>query len=73
MRVSFPASRIWNDLPQDLRKKVLPFIAEVQIRQICEDQEKAKSAYNKFMRETNDHIKNLTESRERYLKEIGDD
>lgn len=64
------ASDLWNKLPQEVRHQARPSTTAMQIRQIRSDQDKAKRAYQKFMGETNDHIKNLERSLADDLKEL---
>lgn len=60
--MSTDVSRQFNQLPYEHRIIASAVIIETQINQIRADQGKATSAHRKFMRETNDHIKNLERS-----------
>lgn len=55
-------SRRFNQLPDEHRIVASMVVIETQINQIKNDPEKAAASYRKFMRETNDHIKNLERS-----------
>lgn len=52
-------SDVYNKLDYETRVIAGAVITETQINQIRIDQNKAKQAYQKFMRETNAHIANL--------------
>jgi hypothetical protein len=56
------ASQMFNDLPYGQRLIVVPVLIEAQILQIRRDQETATVAHRKFMKETNDHLRNLEKS-----------
>lgn len=64
------ASELFNSLPIEIRKQVIPSTIETQINQIRIDQEKVLRAYQKYMRETNDHVNNLELLLEKALKEL---
>lgn len=56
------ASKVFNELPYDTRLILSVVDTEMRINQIRIDQDKAKSAYQKFMRETNEQITNCERS-----------
>jgi hypothetical protein len=60
----------FNAMPYKYRIIASATLIETQIRQIRMDQERAKSAHRKFMRETSDHITNLERSLRERLEEI---
>jgi hypothetical protein len=52
-------SDAYNKLPYETRVIAGAVIMQTQINQIKNDQRKAKNAYQKFMRETNEQLSNL--------------
>lgn len=70
--MSTDVSRRFNLLPYEHRIIAAAVIIETQINQIRADQEKAVSAHRKFMRETNEHVKNLERSLAERLPEQAD-
>jgi len=52
-------SHLWNDLPIDERKRLMPYVVEAQKLHIWQCKQKAIAAHNNHMRELNDWLKNL--------------
>ena len=50
---------LWNDLPKELRLKLMPHMIESHILHIEQCKLKAVSAHKAHMKEWNGHIKNL--------------
>jgi hypothetical protein len=52
-------SDLWNDLPLDERKRLMPHMIESQMRHILNCKQKAISAHKKHMKELDAWLKNL--------------
>ena len=50
---------LWNDLPFDERKRLMPHMIEAQIKHINQCKEKAKASHRAHMSELNSWLKNL--------------
>lgn len=57
---------LWNGLPPDERKRLMPHMIEAQKLHIWQCKQKAIAAHNKHMKELDDWMKNL----DRDLREI---
>ena len=60
-------NHLWNDLPQEERKRLMPHMIESQILYLKQGKEKAKVAHKALMWDFDEHIKNC----ERELKKLG--
>lgn len=49
-------THLWNDLPEDVRKKLAPYLAESQLLHIWQVQQVMKRAHNAAMKEMDDWI-----------------
>ena len=63
-------NHLWNDLPFDERKRLMPHMLESQRLHIWQCQQKAIVAHNSHMKELNEIIKTLTSEIEKYSKEV---
>lgn len=52
-------SRLWNDLPYEERKRLMPYMVESQLRDIWQCKQKAIAAHKKHMKELDDWMGNL--------------
>ena len=52
-------SHLWNDLPCEERKRLMPHIVESQRRHILQCRKKAVDAHKKHMKELDEWVKNL--------------
>ena len=55
-------SHLWNDLPAEERKRLMPHMIESQILHIEQCKQKALRAHKSHMKELNDCINNLRKS-----------
>lgn len=58
-------SHLWNDLPFEERKRLMPHMIEAQRLHILQCKKKAIDAHKKHMRELDDWIANLDRELER--------
>lgn len=52
-------SHLWNDLPFEERKRLIPHMIETQKLHIWQCKQKAKLAHKRHMKELDDWLKNL--------------
>lgn len=55
-------SKLWNDLPLDERKRLVPYMIQTQILHIEQCKIKAVRAHRKLMKDFNDQINNCKNS-----------
>lgn len=53
---------LWNDLPDDERKRLMPHMIQTQKLHIWQCKQKAIAAHKKHMKELDDWMKNLDSS-----------
>lgn len=58
-------SHLWNDLPIDERKRLIPYMIETQKLHIWQCKQKAIAAHKKHMKELDDWLKNLDDELKR--------
>ena len=58
-------SHLWNDLPIDERKRLMPHMVESQKLHIWQCKQKAIAAHKKYMKELDDWLKNLDDELKR--------
>lgn len=58
-------SHLWNDLPIDERKRLMPHMVEAQKLYIWQCKQKAVAAHKKHMKELDDWLKNLDDELKR--------
>lgn len=55
-------THLWNDLPQAERKRLMPYMIEIQIRHITQCKTKAIAAHRTHLKMLDDQIKNMRHS-----------
>ena len=60
-------SKLWNDLPDAERKRLMPHMLETQILHIEQCKMKAINSHKRHMKELNEQIKNIESSLNEYL------
>ena len=55
-------AKLWNDLPEAERKRLMPHMMESQILHIEQCKQKAVSHHKQYMKQLNDQIKNIERS-----------
>lgn len=63
-------TNLWNDLPIDERKRLMPHMVESQKLHILQCKEKAVTAHKKHITELNDWIKNLDKELKEYETKV---
>ena len=58
-------SHLWNDLPIEERKRLMPHMVEAQKLHIWQCKQKAIAAHKKHMKELDDWLKNLDDELKR--------
>jgi hypothetical protein len=61
-------THLWNDLPDDERNRLFPYMIENQILIIWQSKEKAIRAHRAHMREIDRHIENLEHELNKFKK-----
>lgn len=59
-------SHLWNDLPTEERKRLMPHMIESQRLHIWQCKQKAITAHKLHMKELDDWLKNLDDELKRY-------
>lgn len=62
-------SHLWNSLPFDERKRLMPYAVESQKLHIVQCKQKAISAHKKHMKELDEWIANLDSELKKYKQE----
>lgn len=63
-------THLWNDLPQAERKRLMPYMIEIQIRHITQCKIKAITAHRAHLKALDDQIKNMRRSLSVLEKEL---
>lgn len=66
-------SHLWNDLPYEERKRLMPHNVESQKLHIWQCKQKAIAAHRAHMRELDDWLKNLDDDLKKYLDKVGEE
>ena len=61
-------SHLWNDLPEDERKRLMPHMVEAQKLHIWQCKQKAIAAHKKHMEQLDDWLWNLDDELRTYNK-----
>ena len=60
---------LWNDLPEDDRMRLMPYMIEAQILHIWQSKQKAIESHRRHMREVDAHLKSLESELKRRIKQ----
>ena len=66
-------NHLWNDLPKEERHRLMPYQIETQILHTIQSKNRAVRAHGKFLKETNDLIKNLERELLKYKEQETND
>ncbi len=62
-------SHLWNDLPIEERRRLLPSMVESHRLHIWQSKQKAIRAHNALMKDFNEHLASLDSELRKYAKE----
>lgn len=63
-------THLWNDLPEEERKRLLPFLMEKQILHIWQVKQKAIANHKRFLAELNEWENGINRELEKYRREL---